>query len=94
MKATIDGQVIAASDDVVECGGYQDFPNAAVRTEWLESAPLTDDDRACPHGVQFFDVVIDGMRAGRAAWRYEAPRPGMRQVADRIGFWRDVKVTD
>ena len=92
MQATLKGQVIAASDDLVECGGYQYFPAVAVRTQWLEKTPKTDSDRECPHGVQFYDVVIDGERHARAAWAYEAPLPKMQQVAHRIGFWGEVKV--
>ena len=38
------------------------------------------------------DVVIDGARHARAVWSYEAPRPTMKQVADRFGFWKDVEV--
>ena len=92
MKATVDGRVVAASDDIVECDGYRYFPEAAVRAEWLEKAAKTADDHACPHGVQFYDVVVDGSRHARAAWRYEAPRPEMKRVAGRFGFWRDVEV--
>ncbi|MBI3452139.1 MAG: DUF427 domain-containing protein [Rhodospirillales bacterium] len=92
MKAILDGRVIAESDDIVECGGYQYFPSAAVRMEWLDKAQKTTSDRACPHGVQFYDVTVDGVRHERAAWSYEAPRPEMKQVAARFGFWEDVKV--
>jgi uncharacterized protein (DUF427 family) len=92
MKALLNGKVIAESDDTVECGGYQYFPSSAVRTEWLKKAPKTDSDRACPHGVQFYDVVMDGVRHERCAWSYESPRPRMKQVADRFGFWEDVAV--
>ena len=46
----------------------------------------------CPHGVQFYDVVIDGKRHKRAAWSYEKPRPAMAQVGGRFGFWEDVEV--
>jgi uncharacterized protein (DUF427 family) len=77
----------------VECKGYQYFPQAAVRMEWLEKAEKTADDHACPHGVQFYDVVIGGTRHPRAAWSYEAPLPKMQQVARRFGFWEDVKVS-
>ena len=76
----------------METGGYQYFPPGAVRTEWLEKAAKTDSDRACPHGVQFYDVVIDGVRHPRAAWSYEAPRPAMQAVGGRFGFWEDVRV--
>jgi uncharacterized protein (DUF427 family) len=92
MKAILNGRVIADSDDVIECGGYDYFPSSSVRMEWLEKAQKTDSDRACPHGVQFYDVVIDGARHERAAWSYETPRPAMRQVAGRFGFWEDVEV--
>jgi uncharacterized protein (DUF427 family) len=92
MQATLNGRIIAESDDIVETGGYQYFPTATVRMDWLEKAPKTDSDRACPHGVQFYDVVIDGVRHGRAAWSYEAPRPTMQQVAGRFSFWEDVQV--
>jgi uncharacterized protein (DUF427 family) len=92
MKATVNGKVIAESGDIVERDGYQYFPRASVRVDWLEKSPKTDSDRACPHGVQFYDVVIDGARHARAAWSYEAPRPSMAQVAERFGFWQDVQV--
>jgi uncharacterized protein (DUF427 family) len=92
MKALLDGKVIAESDDTVECDGYQYFPSSAVRMEWLEKAQKTESDRACPHGVQFYDVVIDNVRHERAAWSYESPRPRMKQVARRFGFWEDVEV--
>ena len=92
MKATLNGHVVAESDDIVGCKGYQYFPPSAVRIEWLEKAPKTASDHECPHGVQFYDVVIDGVRHDRAAWSYEAPRPEMAQVKDRFGFWQDVKV--
>ena len=92
MKAVLKGRVIAESGDLVEQGGYFYFPSADVRLELLEKAEKTASDRACPHGVQFYDVVIDGKRHARAAWRYEAPRPAMNHVADRFGFWEDVEL--
>ena len=92
MKAVLGNHLLAESDDVVECAGYRYFPRAAVRMGWLEKAPRTEDDRECPHGVQFYDVVIEGRRYRRAAWSYEDPRPRMQQVAGRIGFWQDIEV--
>lgn len=94
MKAMVDGQVVADSKDVIECKGYQYFPSDSVRLDWLERAEKTADDRACPHGVQFYDVIVGGRRHNRAAWCYEAPRPEMRLVGGRFGFWQDVTVVD
>ena len=62
MKAVLSGNVIAESEDVVAAAGYDYFPQSAVRTEWLEKTAKTPKDLECPHGVQFYDVVIDGNR--------------------------------
>ena len=92
MKAVLKGHTVAESNDVVEVGGYQYFPSEAVRRDWLAKVPKTDSDLACPHGVQFYDVIIDGERHERVAWAYEAPRPTMQKTAGRVGFWKDVEV--
>jgi uncharacterized protein (DUF427 family) len=93
MKATLKNHVIAESDDIVETGGYHYFPPQSVHLAWLEKSPKTDRDKECPHGVQFYDVVIDGARTPRAAWCYEAPQPKMAAVGGRFGFWEDVAVS-
>jgi uncharacterized protein (DUF427 family) len=92
MKAMLGGHVVAESEDMVASGGYEYFPKSSVRLDWLEKSPRTADDLACPHGVQFYDIVIDGQRHERAAWSYEAPLERMRNVAHRFGFWKDVKI--
>jgi len=93
MKAVVEGKVVADSGDTVSVHGYDYFPRASVRTDWLEKTAKTPKDLECPHGVQFYDVVIGAARHKRAAWLYEAPRPAMSAVADRFGFWEDVKVS-
>ena len=92
MKAIVDGEVVADSDDLIKCKGYQYFPSQSVNLDRLEKAAKTAADRACPHGVQFYDVVVAGRRHSRAAWSYEAPQPEMKQVGGRFGFWQDVEV--
>ena len=92
MKATVQDQIVAESDDIIEHGGYHYFPVSAVRMEWLEKTPQTESDLRCPHGVQFYDVVVDGKRYARAAWSYEAPRPALARIGGRFGFWEDVHV--
>jgi uncharacterized protein (DUF427 family) len=92
MKATVDGKVVAQSDNIIDARGYQYFPREAVRMDWLQKTEKTANDLKCPHGVQFYDVVVDGNRHPRAAWSYEKPRPEMAQVGGRFGFWQDVEV--
>ena len=91
MKATLAGRTLAESDDVVDCDGYPYFPRSAVRMDWLEPSPRSESDLACPHGVRFYDAVIDGVRHERVAWSYEAPRGAMVRVAERVSFWEDVE---
>ena len=42
MKASVDGRVVAESEDIVACHGYQYFPCEAVRTDWLDKAEKTE----------------------------------------------------
>jgi uncharacterized protein (DUF427 family) len=92
MKAVLDGNIVAESADTVSVGGYAYFPDGAVRVEWLEKTERTPKDLECPHGVQFYDVVVGGRRHPRNAWIYERPQPAMQAVTDRVGFWEDVEV--
>jgi len=98
MKAMLRGQVIAESDDIVHAydtahaTSYAYFPPEHVRLEWLEKAVKTASDLACPHGVQFYDVIVDGTRHERAAWIYQAPHGDLAHIAGRVGFWKDVEV--
>lgn len=92
MQATLNGQTLADSDDIVETGGYAYFPASATRLDLLRKAPKTESDLACPHGVQFYDAEVDGTRFARAAWSYERPQPKMQAVGGRFGFWKEVRV--
>ena len=92
MKATWHGEVIAASDHTLEVGGYRYFPRDTVRMDRLRPAAKTPHDLECPHGVHFYDVVVDSASSPRAAWSYEAPRAAMQKVDHWIGFWEDVEV--
>ena len=93
MKAVLGSRIVAQSSDIAEAAGYSYFPSSSVRLEWLEKAPKTAHDLECPHGVQFYDLVLDGKRHERAAWSYETPQPGMQHVRGRFGFWGDVNVS-
>ena len=92
MKAVWQGRVIAEGGETREAGGYTYFPREAVRMELLRKAARTESDLACPHGVQFYDVVEGARVSPRAAWSYEAPKPALSAVHHWIGFWRDVVV--
>jgi len=92
MKAVLNGKIIAESGDIISAAGYDYFPAATVHAELLEKSPRTPKDLECPHGVQFYDVVIEGKRYPRNAWVYETPQEKLAHVGGRFGFWQDVKV--
>ena len=92
MRAMLNDCVVAESDDVLECEGYHYFGRHCVRMEWLNPADKTESDLACPHGVLFYDAVIDGVRHERVAWSYESPRASLSHITQRMGFWKDIKV--
>jgi uncharacterized protein (DUF427 family) len=92
VKATLKGKSLAESGDVITVSGYLYFPRAHVRLDRLEKADKTPADHACPHGVQFYHVLLDGTRHERAAWIYENPQGDLKPVANRVGFWKDVEI--
>ena len=74
MKAIWRDQVIAESDRTLDVGGYRYFPRETVRMDLLRAAPKTQSDLACPHGVQFYDVIDGAAQSRRAAWSYDIAR--------------------
>lgn len=92
MKAIWHGHVIAESDQTIEAEGYQYFPRESVQMNLLHLAPRTINDRACPDGVQFYDLAEKCVRSYRAAWSFEAPHGSMEQVDQWVGFWKDVEI--
>jgi uncharacterized protein (DUF427 family) len=92
MKARWRGRVIAESGRTLEVGGYAYFPREEVRMDLLRPASKTSSDRACPHGVQFYDVADGAAQSPRAAWSYEKPQGSMLSIDHWIGFWEDVEV--
>ena len=37
--------------------------------------------------ARYFDVVVDGARAQRAAWSYDRPGDAFRQIAGYVAFY-------
>jgi uncharacterized protein (DUF427 family) len=92
VKARWNGGLVAESGETVEARGYHYFPRDAVRMDLLQATPRTERDLECPHSVQFYDLVDNGVVAERAAWSYEAPRPELEAVKSRIAFWHEVEL--
>ena len=75
---------------VVEGTHY--FPRSSLREELVrESSTHT----TCPwKGVaSYLTVAADGAESQDAVWYYPTPKAGAEVVADRVAFWKDVRVT-
>ena len=91
MKAMWNEVVIAESDDCVQVEGNQYFPLASLNREVVvESSHHT----TCPwKGVaSYFTLRVKGEENPNAAWYYPTPKVGAEAVADRVAFWKGVKV--
>ena len=92
VKATCKGQVVAESDDTIVVEGNHYFSRASVRADMLRDSTTTS---VCGWNgtANYHDVVIDGVVHKDAAWYYKDPKPEAKSIADRIAFWKDVKVS-
>jgi uncharacterized protein (DUF427 family) len=90
-KALWNDAVVAESGDCVVVDGYHYFPRAAVRPEHLrESTHHT----VCgwKGTASYYDVVVGDAVNPNAAWYYPDPSKAAAMVADRIAFWKGVKI--
>lgn len=70
MKAIWNGTVLADSNQVLELDGYNYFPLASVRQEFLKPSFTTS---TCPWkgSAKYFSVTVNGHENSDAAWIYE-----------------------
>lgn len=90
-RAIWNGKAIAESDDTVVVEGHAYFPAGDVDHDFLlPSAAHT----VCgwKGTASYYDVAVDGNVNHDAAWYYPDPKPAAQQVADRIAFWRGVRI--
>jgi uncharacterized protein (DUF427 family) len=93
MKAIYNGEVIAESDNTVVVEGNHYFHPDSVKKEFLTES---DTHTTCPwKGVaSYYNVVVNGEKAGNAAWYYPHPRALAEGIKGYIAFWHGVKVTE
>ncbi|MFM9973153.1 MAG: DUF427 domain-containing protein [Beijerinckiaceae bacterium] len=91
MRATWNNIVIAQSDDIVTVEGNAYFPMASLNRAC--TAPSATHTTCGWKGIaSYFDIVVNGQTNKDAAWYYPQPKAEANQVADRVAFWKGVKV--
>ncbi len=89
--ATWNGAIIADSEDTVQVEGNHYFPFDSVDQQYMQQS---ETHSICPWKgtASYFDVVVEGETNRDAAWYYPEPKAGAGSVADRVAFWRGVRV--
>ena len=89
--ATLNGTVIAESDDTVVVEGNHYFPADSIRAELFADSSTTT---LCPwKGVaRYKSVTVDGDEHTDVSWYYPRPSPLARRIKGRIAFDRRVRV--
>ena len=91
MKAVWNDAVIAESSDTVVVEGNHYFPlSSLVREHVADSALHT----VCgwKGRASYYTMRVNGADNVDAAWYYPTPKSGAEAVADRVAFWKGVKV--
>ena len=92
MQATLNGTVLADSDDIVMVDGNPYVPRSSMRTEFFrESSHST----VCgwKGTARYWDVVVDGEVISNAVWAYDTPKSAAESIRERFAFYRGKGVT-
>ena len=91
MKAIWNGAVIAQSDDTVVVEGNHYFPESALNRDYVT---FSNHHTMCAWKGQasYYSLLVNGEMNTDAAWYYADPKPGAEEVADRVAFWKGVKI--
>ena len=91
MRAIWNGAVIAESDDIAVVEGNHYFPLTALNRDFVS---FSNHKTTCAWKGQasYYSLIVDGEMNTDAAWYYANPRMGAEEVADRVAFWKGVKI--
>lgn len=91
-SASVDGVVIARSDETVTVEGNQYFPLDSVLPDVLMRAKAKS---LCPwKGVaSYYTVSINGLEHHNAAWEYRHPSRFVRRIKHHVAFWGPIRVS-
>ena len=86
MKAIVNDQVIAESDQTEVVEGNHYFPPNAVKKEYLKE---TNTHTTCPWKgeASYYTVAIGGEELKDAAWYYPQPKDAAQNIKDHVAFY-------
>jgi uncharacterized protein (DUF427 family) len=85
-KATVDGVVLAESDNFEMVEGNVYFPPEDVNMEYFTE---TDHHTTCPWKgeASYYTIEVDGKTMENAAWFYPQPKDAAKQIKDHVAFY-------
>ncbi|TKK66977.1 DUF427 domain-containing protein [Ilyomonas limi] len=91
MKAIWNNQVIAESNDTIVVENNHYFPPDAVNKEYLQ---LSDTHTTCllKGLASYYTLQVNDTINKNAAWHYPKPKEVAKEIKNRIGCWKGVKV--
>ena len=89
--ATLNGTVIASSDETVIVEGNHYFPPDSVEFDHFTEAAKTT---VChwKGAASYYDVTVPGMVAPATAWVYREPKDAASNIKGHVAFWGQVVV--
>ena len=92
MQATVNGTVVAESDETVVVEGNHYFPPGSIKTEFYSP---TDKTTVCPWKgtASYYTLTIDGETLDNVAWTYPDPKADAASIKDHVAFYSAVTVS-
>ena len=89
MKATINSQVLATSEQTVVVEGNHYFPPESINFEHF--SPSTHSTH-CPWkgDASYYHITVAGERKENAAWYYPEPKQAAAHIKDYIAFYKNL----
>jgi len=93
MKAIWKNMIIAESNDTVIIENNHYFPASAIHQQYFINS---DSHTVCPWkgSASYYSLLDDGEENKDAARYYPDPKPAVRDIKNRIAFWKGVKTVE
>ncbi|KDQ62174.1 hypothetical protein JAAARDRAFT_189534 [Jaapia argillacea MUCL 33604] len=91
VQVTLNGTVLAESDNTVVVEGNHYFPPDSVKSELFSKS---DTSTVCPWKgtAAYYNACIDGKTVKDIAWYYPEPKEKASSIKDHVAFYKN-KVT-
>jgi len=89
--ASLDGVVLAESENTVVVEGNHYFPPDSINWDHFTNTDLTT---GCPWKgtANYYSVTVNGDEMTNVAWTYHQPKDAAKEIKDHVAFYPQVTV--